>query len=122
MKEDLIVKFWGVRGSYPTPGQDTVAFGGNTACVEIRAGEHVVILDAGTGIIPLGRDLSRRATQQKRPVEAVLLFSHLHHDHTQGFTGETWFAGSGTFSLQLFTTCVERRPHRHVETRQPPGG
>ena len=85
MKEELIVKFWGVRGSYPTPGQDTVAFGGNTACVEIRAGEQVVILDAGTGIIPLGRDLSRRATQQKRPVEAVLLFSHLHHDHTQGF-------------------------------------
>ncbi|MCG2786991.1 MAG: MBL fold metallo-hydrolase [Anaerolineae bacterium] len=85
MKEDLIVKFWGVRGSYPTPGQDTVAFGGNTACVEIRAGEHVVILDAGTGIIPLGRDLSRRATQQKRSVEAILLFSHLHHDHTQGF-------------------------------------
>ena len=85
MKEELIVKFWGVRGSYPTPGQDTVAFGGNTACVEIRAGEQVVILDAGTGIIPLGRDLSRRATQQKRPVEAILLFSHLHHDHTQGF-------------------------------------
>ncbi len=85
MNENLIVKFWGVRGSYPTPGQGTVAFGGNTACVEIRAGAHTVILDAGTGIIPLGRDLSRRAAQDRRPIEAVLLFSHLHHDHTQGF-------------------------------------
>lgn len=85
MKENLTIKFWGVRGSYPTPGQATVAFGGNTACVEIRAGAHTIILDAGTGIIPLGRDLARRATQEKRPVQAVLLFSHLHHDHTQGF-------------------------------------
>lgn len=85
MNENLTVKFWGVRGSYPTPGQGTVAFGGNTACVEIRAGSHVIILDAGTGIIPLGRDLVRRAGQEKQPVHAVLLFSHLHHDHTQGF-------------------------------------
>lgn len=85
MNENLIVKFWGVRGSYPTPGQDTVAFGGNTACVEVRAGDFTIILDAGTGIIPLGRDLNRRAAQEKRPIQAVLLFSHLHHDHTQGF-------------------------------------
>jgi phosphoribosyl 1,2-cyclic phosphodiesterase len=85
MNENLMVKFWGVRGSYPAPGPGTVAFGGNTACVEVRAGAHTVILDAGTGIIPLGRDLSRRAAQEKRPIEAVLLFSHLHHDHTQGF-------------------------------------
>lgn len=85
MNDNLTVKFWGVRGSYPTPGQDTVAFGGNTACVEIRAGAQVVILDAGTGIIPLGRELSRRTAQNRQPLRAVLLFSHLHHDHTQGF-------------------------------------
>jgi len=85
MNENLTVKFWGVRGSYPTPGQGTVAFGGNTACVEIRVGSQVVILDAGTGIIPLGREMSRQAAQDKRPIQAVLLFSHLHHDHTQGF-------------------------------------
>jgi phosphoribosyl 1,2-cyclic phosphodiesterase len=57
-----------------------VKYGGNTACVEIRAGERTIILDAGTGIIPLGRELARR-----RALEVVLLFSHLHHDHTQGF-------------------------------------
>jgi phosphoribosyl 1,2-cyclic phosphodiesterase len=62
-----------------------VQYGGNTASVEIRAGERTIILDAGTGIIPLGRELARRASAQKRALEVVLLFSHLHHDHTQGF-------------------------------------
>ena len=80
MSGELRVKFWGVRGSYPAPGAGTVKYGGNTACVEIRAGERVIILDAGTGVIPLGRELARR-----RSLEMVLLFSHLHHDHTQGF-------------------------------------
>ena len=81
MSDELRVKFWGVRGSYPAPGSGTVKFGGNTASVEIRAGEKTVILDAGTGIIPLGRELTRR----QRASELVLLFSHLHHDRTQGF-------------------------------------
>jgi len=85
MSDELRVKFWGVRGSYPTPGAGTVKYGGNTASVEIRAGERTIILDAGTGIIPLGRELARRASAQKRALEIVLLFSHLHHDHTQGF-------------------------------------
>jgi phosphoribosyl 1,2-cyclic phosphodiesterase len=85
MSEELKVKFWGVRGSYPAPGAGTVKYGGNTACVEIIAGDKTLILDAGTGVIPLGRDLARRAAAQKRPLEVTLLFSHLHHDHTQGF-------------------------------------
>ena len=80
MSDELRVKFWGVRGSYPTPGAGTVKYGGNTASVEICAGERIIILDAGTGIIPLGRKLA-----SGRAVEVVLLFSHLHHDHTQGF-------------------------------------
>lgn len=80
MTDELRVKFWGVRGSYPTPGAATVQYGGNTACVEIRAGERTILLDAGTGIIPLGRELARR-----RVHEIVVLLSHLHHDHTQGF-------------------------------------
>ncbi len=85
MADELVVKFWGVRGSYPTPGEGTVRFGGNTACVEIRAGERTLIFDAGTGIIPLGRDLARRPRPANHPLEAALFFSHLHHDHTQGF-------------------------------------
>jgi phosphoribosyl 1,2-cyclic phosphodiesterase len=85
MSDGLKVKFWGVRGSYPAPGAGTVKYGGNTASVEIHAGERTIILDAGTGIIPLGRALAQRASAPKRDLEAVLLFSHLHHDHTQGF-------------------------------------
>jgi len=85
MNEELKIKFWGVRGSYPTPGAGTIKYGGNTPCVEIHAGERTIILDAGTGIIPLGRELAKRATQEKRPLEVLLLFSHLHNDHTQGF-------------------------------------
>ena len=80
MSEELKIKFWGVRGSYPTPGAETIKYGGNTSCVEIRAGERTIILDAGTGIIPLGRELAKRKSS-----EMILLFSHLHHDHTQGF-------------------------------------
>ena len=80
MSDELRIKFWGVRGSYPAPGAGTVKYGGNTACVEIRAGDRTIILDAGTGIIPLARELARR-----RALEIMMLFSHLHHDHTQGF-------------------------------------
>jgi phosphoribosyl 1,2-cyclic phosphodiesterase len=81
MSNEMKVKFWGVRGSYPTPGAGTVKYGGNTPSVEICAGGRTIILDAGTGIIPLGRELART----KRAGELLLLFSHLHHDHTQGF-------------------------------------
>jgi phosphoribosyl 1,2-cyclic phosphodiesterase len=81
MSDELKVKFWGVRGSYPTPGAGTVKFGGNTASVEVQAGNRTILLDAGTGIIPLGRELART----KRAGELLLLLSHLHHDHTQGF-------------------------------------
>jgi len=85
MNEELKIKFWGVRGSYPTPGANTIQVGGNTACVEIQAGNKTIILDAGTGIIPLGRELARRAAIEKKGLELLLLFSHLHHDHIQGF-------------------------------------
>ena len=81
MSNELKVKFWGVRGSYPAPGAGTVKYGGNTPSVEVQAGNRTIILDAGTGIIPLGRELART----KRAGEILLLLSHMHHDHTQGF-------------------------------------
>ena len=85
MNNEFKIKFWGVRGSYPTPGANTIKYGGNTACVEITVNEKTIILDAGTGIIPLGREIVKKAMQEKREIELLLLFSHLHHDHTQGF-------------------------------------
>ncbi len=76
------VKFWGVRGSIPVPGPDTVRSGGNTPCVEVQTQDReILILDAGTGIRLLGDDLMRRT---KERMVIVLLFSHTHWDHIQG--------------------------------------
>jgi phosphoribosyl 1,2-cyclic phosphodiesterase len=83
--DQLIVRFWGTRGSYPVPGPHTVRFGGNTTCVEVQAGNHTLIIDAGTGIINLGHDLLRRSKERGAPIRATLLLTHMHHDHTQGF-------------------------------------
>ncbi len=77
------VKFWGVRGSIPTPGQGTVIFGGNTSCVEVRAHGEIIILDAGTGIRPLGLALAEEF--RDRAIHLTLLISHTHWDHIQGF-------------------------------------
>ena len=77
------IKFWGVRGSIPTPGQSTVFFGGNTACVEIRSDGELIILDAGSGIRPLGEALAEEFAG--KPIEINLLVTHTHWDHIQGF-------------------------------------
>ena len=77
------MKFWGVRGSIPTPGPDTVKIGGNTSCIEVRIGKEIIILDAGTGIRPLG--LSLAAEFKDVPLNLTLLISHTHWDHIQGF-------------------------------------
>jgi phosphoribosyl 1,2-cyclic phosphodiesterase/CheY-like chemotaxis protein len=76
------VRFWGVRGSIATPGPDTVRYGGNTTCVEVRVGEDIVVLDAGTGIRLLGEELRREFSG--RQVKAHLLLTHTHWDHIQG--------------------------------------
>jgi phosphoribosyl 1,2-cyclic phosphodiesterase len=76
----LTVRFWGVRGSVACPSPAYMAFGGNTSCVEVRVGERILVLDAGTGIRPLGKLL-----QQEGVREADILFSHTHWDHVNGF-------------------------------------
>jgi phosphoribosyl 1,2-cyclic phosphodiesterase len=78
----LRLKFWGVRGSIPTPGPTTVLYGGNTSCVEVRAEGEIIILDGGTGLRLLGRELLVEYGQ--RPIEATLLLTHTHWDHIQG--------------------------------------
>jgi phosphoribosyl 1,2-cyclic phosphodiesterase len=77
------LRFWGVRGSIPSPGPETVKFGGNTACVEVRAEGELIILDAGSGIRPLGLALAKEF--QGRPLTMTLLITHTHWDHIQGF-------------------------------------
>jgi len=85
MSEEFLVRFWGVRGSYPVPGPLTLNVGGNTSCVEVRADGHLIILDAGTGIINLGQALAQEYEASDELLVATVLFSHTHHDHTQGF-------------------------------------
>lgn len=73
------VKFWGVRGSVACPGPDTVRYGGNTPCIEMRCGKHLLIFDAGTGLRPLGDLLD-----SDEPLDADLFFTHTHLDHIVG--------------------------------------
>jgi phosphoribosyl 1,2-cyclic phosphodiesterase len=80
----LSVRFWGVRGSIPCPGRDTVVFGGNTACLEIRAGERLTIVDFGTGIKPLGDWLMAKDCKRD-PLDTDIFISHTHWDHIMGF-------------------------------------
>jgi phosphoribosyl 1,2-cyclic phosphodiesterase len=79
------VTFWGVRGSVPAPGPETNRYGGNTSCIELRTrtGE-LIVLDSGTGAIPLGRKLLHGPFGEGRG-EAAMLLSHAHWDHIQGF-------------------------------------
>ena len=79
----LTLTFWGTRGSIPTPGPSTVRYGGNTPCVELRTGDGwLIILDAGTGIRELGRNLLERGNGQ--PIAGDIFLSHAHWDHIQG--------------------------------------
>jgi len=79
----ISITFWGARGTIATPGPQTARYGGNTACVELTDGSgNLVILDAGTGIRSLGRELLSR--NGNGGVRADILLSHAHWDHIQG--------------------------------------
>ena len=74
------IKFWGVRGSIPSPGPNTQRYGGNTTCIEVRTDDNdLIILDGGTGIFPLAQQLLKEL-----PLTAHILNTHSHWDHIQG--------------------------------------
>jgi phosphoribosyl 1,2-cyclic phosphodiesterase len=81
----LTIKFWGVRGSIPCPGPDTVIYGGNTSCIEIRADDRLIIVDIGTGARPLGDWLMANDLKKYGKVKADIFVSHTHWDHILGF-------------------------------------
>jgi phosphoribosyl 1,2-cyclic phosphodiesterase len=73
-------RFWGVRGSIPSPGPRTVRYGGNTTCIEVRTDNGtLIILDGGTGIFALAQNLLTRL-----PVRANIFITHSHWDHIHG--------------------------------------
>jgi len=92
----MYVRFWGVRGSTPTPQSDNLVYGGNTSCVEVRTDSNeVLIFDGGTGIRLLGKALEEEFGQTK--IRAHVFFSHFHIDHIQG--------------LPFFTPLYEKENH-----------
>jgi phosphoribosyl 1,2-cyclic phosphodiesterase len=76
------LKFWGTRGSIGVPGHDTLRYGGNTTCVEVRAEGEIIVLDAGSGIRPLGGALQEEFGA--KPIRLSMLITHAHWDHIQG--------------------------------------
>lgn len=86
------VKFRGVRGSFPVANKGFLKFGGNTSCVEVNVGGHLIILDAGTGIVDIGDELmeshiaSSINPESRTPIRATILVSHIHQDHLLGLT------------------------------------
>ena len=106
---DMRVRFWGVRGSLPTPGPDTVVYGGNTACVEIGCGRRRVILDAGSGLRELGHSLLASG----EPIDLDLLLTHCHVDHIVGLP---FFAPAFLLGSQLRLWAGHLSPRERLES------
>lgn len=94
----MIARIWGTRGSYPVARADVLRYGGNTTCVEVRAGDRCIVLDAGTGMRLLGDSL---AAEPRSPTAIDLLITHTHWDHIIGFP---FFAplASPAYSLEIY--------------------
>ncbi|MGZ4896511.1 MAG: MBL fold metallo-hydrolase [Candidatus Angelobacter sp.] len=83
----MLVRFWGVRGSTPTPQSENLRYGGNTSCVEVRVNGHIYVFDCGTGFRNLGKQLSLEQSgngKNGHPINAHIFLSHFHWDHIQG--------------------------------------
>ncbi len=83
----MLVRFWGVRGSTPTPQSENLRYGGNTSCVEVRVNGHIYVFDCGTGFRNLGKQLSLEHAgdgKNGHPINAHIFLSHFHWDHIQG--------------------------------------
>ncbi|MBI2992767.1 MAG: MBL fold metallo-hydrolase [Gammaproteobacteria bacterium] len=77
---DAFLRFWGVRGSYSAPFATHLGVGGNTSCVEIRVDDHVLVCDAGSGIIPFGTEILKQSSIR----ELLVILTHYHWDHICG--------------------------------------
>ncbi len=110
MTSDLLqVRTWGTRGSLPVSGPEFVEFGGSTTCIEVRCGDHVLLFDAGSGLLPAGRALKAEGVKRSH-----LFFTHCHYDHIMGLpyygglfdpaaTVDLW---SGHMAGQMTTTDI----------------
>lgn len=115
----LRVRFWGTRGSIPSPGPTTVRYGGNTPCVELRTGDGwLVILDAGTGIRELGRTLIDCANGT--PIKGDVFLTHAHWDHIQGLPFFAPIFGRGNHFTIWGPASLEANIDRVVRDQMSP--
>jgi phosphoribosyl 1,2-cyclic phosphodiesterase len=115
----LRVRFWGTRGSIPTPGAQTVKYGGNTPCTEIRTDEGwLIILDAGTGIRELGRDLLQRSNGA--PIKGDIFLTHAHWDHIQGIPFFAPIFGRGNHFTIWGSQSLEKSVDKVVRDQMSP--
>ncbi|HJR16344.1 MAG TPA: MBL fold metallo-hydrolase [Gemmatimonadales bacterium] len=106
---------WGARGSIPTPGPETARYGGNTACISIAGrAERLVILDAGSGLRPLGHELMKR---RNGALAADILLSHTHWDHIQGLPFFKPLSSHNT-SVNIYGAAQEGVPLKDILRRQ----
>jgi phosphoribosyl 1,2-cyclic phosphodiesterase len=109
------VTFWGTRGSIPTPGPDTARYGGNTACISIGSSDgRLVILDAGSGLRPLGHELMK---QRNGILTTDILLSHTHWDHIQGLPFFKPLSSRDT-SVCIYGAAQEGVPLKEILGRQ----
>ncbi|HET9716226.1 MAG TPA: MBL fold metallo-hydrolase [Pseudolabrys sp.] len=102
------VRFWGVRGSIACPGPSTIRYGGNTPCIEVRCGGHVLIFDAGTGLRPLGIEL----VKDSRINEVDIFITHCHLDHVVGLP---FFAPLFRSGFRVRVWAANLRPANSIE-------
>ena len=107
MSGPLSVRFWGVRGSLACSGPEYVRYGGNTSCLEVRAGPHVLVFDAGTGIRALGKKLAVNGA-----CEVDLFFTHTHIDHVVGLP---FFSPMYQTNSTIRVWAGHLKPHRTLK-------
>jgi len=115
---EMKIKFWGTRGSISVSGGQYLKYGGNTSCVELRSEKNeLIVIDAGSGIYPLGRELEKNKTDK-----ITMLFTHSHWDHILGFP---FFAPiyRKTAYIKMAGCSYSSGPVREIvlKTMQPPG-